>query len=130
MGSRSRSLPAGRLPDCTYPSFRLAQVRKPGAAIIVATQALPELEPDVAQFRGTGGIAADAEYKSLQRAAFGEAVPPQPGGQVRCAERAPEPSGISVFPHRYHCSLPSRRQGPRGGALPAVKKVRLMRYGL
>ncbi|WP_205655007.1 hypothetical protein, partial [Priestia megaterium] len=36
------------------PPFRLTQVRKPGAAIIVAAQALPELRLNVAQFRSTG----------------------------------------------------------------------------
>ncbi|KGI64899.1 hypothetical protein LA04_05625 [Enterobacter sp. UCD-UG_FMILLET] len=47
-------LPTGRLPGCTHPPFRLTQVRKPGAVIIVAAQALPELKPNVAQFRSTG----------------------------------------------------------------------------
>ncbi|MDC7861404.1 hypothetical protein [Pantoea ananatis] len=73
-------MPEGGPAGCTRLPFRLAQVRKPGAAVVVAAQALPELEPDVAQLRETGGVATDAEYKCPQHAAFGEAVPPQPGG--------------------------------------------------
>ncbi|MGC1072786.1 ISNCY family transposase [Pantoea agglomerans] len=49
---------------------------------------------------------ADAEYKSPQHAAFGEAVPPQLGGQVRGAERVHGPSGICVFSHQSHCFFP------------------------
>ncbi|WP_210531087.1 hypothetical protein [Pantoea ananatis] len=101
---------------CTRPRFSLAQVRKPGAAVVVAAQALPELKPDVAQLRGTGCVAADAEYKCPQHAAFGEAVPLQPGCQVLSVERAYGPSGIRVFPHQRLCFLPLRRQSPRGGA--------------
>jgi len=62
------------------PTFQL----RAGVAIVVAAQALPELEPDVAQLRGAGGVAADAEYKSPQRAALCEAVPTQPAGQAPC----------------------------------------------
>ncbi|WP_264228724.1 hypothetical protein [Pantoea ananatis] len=93
---------------CTRPRFSLAQVRKPSAAVVVAAQALPEFKPDVAQLRGTGCVAADAEYKCPQHAAFGEAVPLQPGGQVLSVERAYGPSGIRVFPHQRHCILPLR----------------------
>ena len=97
----------------------------------MTAQALPELEPDIAQLWGAGGVAADAEYKCPQRAAFGEAVLPQPGSQVRSAERAHGPAGIVVFPHQRHFFLPLRRQGPRDGApLPVAKKARLVRYGL
>lgn len=103
--------PAG----CLRPAFSLAQVRKPGAAVVMADQALPELKPDVAPFRGAGGVAADAEYKCPQHAAFGEAVPSQPGGQVRCVERAYGQSGIRFFPHQRHCFLPLSRPGPRVG---------------
>lgn len=78
----------------------------------MAAQALPELKPDVAQLRGAGGVAADAEYKCTQHAAFGEAVPSQLGGQVLSVARAYGPSGIRVFPHQRHCFLPLRRQSP------------------
>ncbi|NQE77578.1 hypothetical protein A8L50_22665 [Pantoea ananatis] len=108
-------LPSGLPAGCTRPIFSLAQVRKPGAAVVVAVQALPELKLDVAKLWGTGAVAADVEYKCPQHAAFDEAVPPQPGGQVRCAERANGPSDIRIFPHQRHCFLPLRRQGPRGG---------------
>ncbi|MDQ0627642.1 hypothetical protein QFZ44_000218 [Pantoea agglomerans] len=91
-------LSAGRPAGCTRPPFSLAQVRKPGAAVVVAAQALPELKPDVVQFRRTRGVAADAKYKCPKHATFGEAVPSQPGGKVRCTERAHGPSDIRVFP--------------------------------
>lgn len=119
-------------PPCgTRLPFHLAQVRKPGAAVVVTVQALPELEPDVAQLGGAWGTAADAEYKCPQCAAFGEAEVAQPVGQTGYAERGHSPSGIRAFLAECQCFLPSRQQGPRGDApCRPLKKVRLMRYGL
>lgn len=56
LASAVNGLSAGRPAGCIRPLFSLAQVRKPGAAVVVAAQALTELKPGVAQLGGAGDV--------------------------------------------------------------------------